>query len=863
MPTKDNNIIKYNQGEKSIKLPFVVYADLECLLEKMSTCQNNPNESSTTEINKHIPSGYSVFTHCSFDRAKNKLNHYRGKDCMKKFCKDLNEHATKIINCEKKKMIPLTTEDKIYHKEQEICYLCKKEFDTSNKKHHKVRDHCHYTGKYKGAEHNICNLRYKIPKEIPVVFHNGSTYDYHFIIKELVKEFDGNFECLGENTEKYINFSVPIKKKIENKDLEITYKIKLIDSYRFMAMPLSKLIDNLSEGIHNNKCADCKSCLDYIKTKNEKLILKCLNCEQYYKKKFNKELIKRFKSTYEFCNKDLNKFILLLRKGVYPYEYMDNWERFDETSLPSKESFYSNLNMENIENIDHRHGNNIFKIFNLKNIGEYHDLYVQSDTLLLADVFEKCLEVYELDPAYFLSLPGLAWKACLKKTNVELESLTDYDMLLMVEEGIRGGICHSIHRYAKANKYMKDYNKNIESSYIQYLDANNLYGWDMSQRFLVNNFKWVEEFIKNYNENSYKGYILEVDIKYPKKLQDLHSDLPKRIKVDKCKKLVCDLHNKKEYVVHIESLKQALNHGLKLKRVHRIIEFTQKAWLKPYIDRNTELRKLAKDDFEKDLFKLMNNAVFGKTMENIKKHRNIKLVTTNKKRNKLVSEPNYHTMNYISEDLSIIEMNKTKVKMNKPIYLGLSVLDISKILMHEFWYDYMKPKYNDNVKLCYMDTDSFVMNIKTKDFYKDISSDVDKRFDTSNYEVNRPLPTGKNKKVIGLMKDELGGKIITEFVTLKPKTYSYLTDDGKEDKKAKGTKKCVIKRMIKFDDYKNCLLKDKVLLKSQQRFISKKHDVYTEDINKIALSNDDDKRIVSSDKITSYPYGYKGKKCIN
>ena len=337
----------------------------------------------------------------------------------------------------------------------------------------------------------------------------------------------------------------------------------------------------------------------------------------------------------------------------------------------------------------------------------------------------------------------------------------------------------------------------------------------------------------------------------------MHSDLPflpKRIKIDKCKKLVCDLHNKKKYVVHIKSLKQALNHGLKLKKVHRIIEFNQKAWLKPYIDMNTELRKLAKDGFEKDLFKLMNNAVFGKTMENIRKHRDIKLVTTDKKRKKLVSEPNYHTMNYILEDLSIIEMNKTKVKMNKPIYLGLSILDISKIFMYEFCYDYMKPKYNDNVKLCCMDTDSFVMNIKTKDFYEDISSDVDKRFDTSNYEVNRPLPTGKNKKVIGLMKDELGGKIITEFVTLRPKTYSYLTDDGKEAKKAKGTKKCVIKRMIKFDDYTNCLLTDKVLLKSQQRFISKKHDVYTEDINKIALSNDDDKRIVSSDKITSYPY---------
>ena len=280
---------------------------------------------------------------------------------------------------------------------------------------------------------------------------------------------------------------------------------------------------------------------------------------------------------------------------------------------------------------------------------------------------------------------------------------------------------------------------------------------------------------------------------------------------------------------------------------------------------NTELRKAAKNDFEKDLFKFTNNSVFGKTMENIRKHRDIKLVKTDKKRSKLVSEPNYHTINLISEDLSIIEMKKTKVKMNKPIYLGLSILEISKTLMYEFWYDYMKPKYNDNVKLCYMDTDSFIINIKTNDFYKDISNNVENRFDTSNYEVNtsetsalarRPLPTGKNKKIIGLMKDELGGKIITEFVTLRPKTYSFLTDDGKEDKKAKGTKKCIIKKKIKFNDYKKCLFSDELILKSQQRFISKKHDVYTENVNKIALSNNDDKRIVSSNKISSYPYGY-------
>ena len=208
-------------------------------------------------------------------------------------------------------------------------------------------------------------------------------------------------------------------------------------------------------------------------------------------------------------------------------------------------------------------------------------------------------------------------------------------------------------------------------------------------------------------------------VRYPKRLHDLHSDLPfllERMEISKCKKLVCNLFNEKKYVIHVNSLKQALNHGLKLKKIHRIIEFNQKEWLKPYIDMNTELRKEATNDFEKDLFKLMNNSVFGKTMENIRKHRVIKLVTTDKKRSKLVSEPNYHIINLISEDLSIIEMKKTKVKMNKPIYLGLSILEISKILMYEFWYDYMKPKYGNDVKLCCMDTDSFIMNINTNDF---------------------------------------------------------------------------------------------------------------------------------------------------
>ena len=285
---------------------------------------------------------------------------------------------------------------------------------------------------------------------------------------------------------------------------------------------------------------------------------------------------------------------------------MDEWNKFNEKVLPSKESFYSNLTLENITKTDYVHANNVFKNFNINNLGEYHDLYVRSDTLLLADIFENfrhsCLKNYELDPAHFLSLPGLACQACLKKTNVELELLRDYDMLLMIEKGIRGGICHAMQRYAKANnKYMKDYDKKKNSSYIQYLVANNLYGKAMTEKLPVRGFKWVndiskmdEDFVKDYDKNDNKGYILEVDVDYPNKLQNLHSDLPflpERMAINNTKKLVCNLNDKKNYVVHLNVLKQALDHGLKLRKVHRVIEFDQEAWLKEYIDVNSELRK--------------------------------------------------------------------------------------------------------------------------------------------------------------------------------------------------------------------------------------------------------------------------------
>ena len=408
---------------------------------------------------------------------------------------------------------------------------------------------------------------------------------------------------------------------------------------------------------------------------------------------------------------------------------------------------------------------------------------------------------------------------------------------------------------------MKNYDKNKESTYLEYLDANNLYGWAVSEKLPVRNFKWIEkddiskcdeEFIKNYDVNSDKGCILEVDVEQLKDLHKLHSDLPflpERMKINKCDKLTCTVQNKKNYVVHIRALKGSLNDRLKLTMVRRIIQFDQEDWLKPYIDTNTELRKNAKNDFEKNFFKLMNNAVFGKTMENVTNHRDIKLVTTDKRRSILASEPNYHSSKCISKDLMIIEMNK-------PIYLCQVILDISKTLIYEFWYDYIKPKYGDKARLCYADTDSFVMYIKTEDFSKDIAGGVERWFDTSNYDEKdkRPLPIGKNKKVIGMFKDKLGGKIMTEFCALRAKAYAYQLDDDTEMKKAKGPKKCIVKRELTFKNYVDSLFNNGVIVKSQQRFKSDYHRVYAEELNKIALSCNDDKRLQTYDRITTYPY---------
>ena len=291
--------------------------------------------------------------------------------------------------------------------------------------------------------------------------------------------------------------------------------------------------------------------------------------------------------------------------------------------------------------------------------------------------------------------------------------------------------------------------------------------WAMSQNLPAFNFQWVEDtsqfnkvFIKNYDEKSEVGYILEVDVQYPEKSYKLHSDLPflpEKKKLVKVEKLVTSLQDKCEYVVHIKGLKQALNHGLILKKVHGVISFNHNECLKSNIEMNIELRTEEINDFEKDLSKLMNNAVFNKTMKTVRKHTDIKLVTIEIITNYFVPESNYHKTIFFTGNLLAIEMKKTQITMNKPVYLGLSILDISKFKMYEFWYDYLIPKYNEKATLCYMDTDNLIVQVKTEDIYKDISEDVEKKFHTSNYEVDKQLPIGKNKKAAALMKDELGG----------------------------------------------------------------------------------------------------------
>ncbi|XP_028416044.1 uncharacterized protein LOC114539626 [Dendronephthya gigantea] len=476
LPNEDNAQLSFKDYHKQLKVPFAIYADFESFTTKINLVKQNPEKSFTEKYQHHQPCGFSYIVVSDHAKYSEPPVVYRGEDAVDEFLKCLEEEQ-KYIQEKLDWVEPMRIEREEEQAFQDAvhCHICGYELGSD-----RVRDHCHVSGKYRGAAHNDCNLNYSFTGRIPVILHNLRGYDSHLIMQGLGKLKEKKINCIPNNTEKYISFS------IDNLDY--------IDSLQFMNASLEKLVSNLA-----------------------------------------KDGVEKFPILKKYIDSD--KISLLLRKGVYPYDYMDCIERFEKPILPPKESFYNVLNDEHISDEDYAHATNVFNKFSCRNMGDYHDLYLTSDVLLLADVFENfrsvCLKAYNLDPCHFYTSPGLAWQACLKMTEVELELLTDPDMYLFIEEGLRGGISMISNRYGKANNpYIPDYDPEKETSYVMYLDANNLYGWAMSQPLPTGEFDWLtdqeiaELDITDVADDDEKGYILEVDLHYPSDLHDLHNDYP-------------------------------------------------------------------------------------------------------------------------------------------------------------------------------------------------------------------------------------------------------------------------------------------------------------------------------------------------
>ena len=832
-----NTFISFKNFVHSEKTPFAIYADFESVLKPLDNCDLDPNQSYTKKYNKHEAVSF-VYYIKSFNESvyKSKLRSYvrekeEDPDTTETFIKWLEEDIKIIANLGNKPM-DITPEEEEQFKQASKCWICGNLLNLQDR----VRDHCHFTGRYRGAAHNRCNLQYSKPNNISVFFHNLTGYDSHLFIKKLNKTM-GTIDCIPNNEENYISFSKTIKtgeyvdKKGETKDKN--FKIIFKDSMKFLNTSIEALVNNLPE--------------DGFK-----------NLEKYFKPYQAK---------------------LLKQKGFFPYEYLDNLEKLKDTITPPQDAFYSNLSGKGINKGCYEHVLNVWKKFNIKTLKDYLKLYNINDVLLLADIFENfrniCLKNYGLDPVHYYTAPGLAWDAMLKITKINLELLSDIDKLLMVEKGIRGGISIISNRYGKANnKYMKDFNNSEPSKYLTYLDANNLYGWAMKQKLPTHNFEWMtnKEIENIFNNQIVQVWektpcILEVDLSYPEELHDLHNDYPlcpERVECDHgVKKLIPNLRHKNNYVIHYKNLMQCLSLGMELKKIHRGIKFIESDFMSSYINMNVNLRTHAKNNFEKDFYKLMNNSVFGKTMENIRNRVNIKLVNTGEQFKKLTAKPNYESRKILNdndnESLVSVHMKKTSLTMNKPVYLGMSILDLSKTLMYDFHYNYIIAKYGNRAKLLFTDTDSFLYEIQTEDFYKDISGDVRDRFDTSEYPEDHPsgIPTGINKKVLGMFKDEAKGDNIKEFVGLRAKLYSFKMEEGKENKRCKGIKKAVVERTIRHEDYKTCLTTGKEQLRRQNIIRSYDHVLYTEEVNKIALSAADDKRYLLKDSFDTLAWGHR------
>ena len=837
MPGPESTIT-YKNYRKQLPAPFVIYADFEAITEKVS--EKASQKSYTEQYQKHTACGYGYKVVCCYDDKFSKpIKVFRGEMAIHKFMEDMLaevKYCQKVNRTHFIKPIEMTDEDEESFKRAKECHICKIPYITSDVR---VRDHCHATGKYRGSAHEDCNLNFVFTNKIPVVFHNLKGYDSHFIMQEIgnIVKKKAYFDKKGKKHEMSINV-IPC-----NMEKYLAFMLGLhlvfIDSFQFMSSSLSNLVNNLP--------ADA------------------------------------FKHTGQVFQGE--KLSLMTKKGVYPYDYMNSFEKFEDSRLPKKEDFFSIMNNEHITDQEYQHAQTVWKTFNLKTMGEYHDLYLKSDILLLTDVFENfrkaCQQYYELDPAHYFTSPGLSWDAMLKMTKTELELISDVDMFQFIEKGMRGGISYIANRYGKANnKYMENYNPDEASKYIVYLDANNLYGWAMIQYLPTGGFEWLteEEVDLSKHDESEKGLILEVDLEYPEELHDLHNDYPLAaekikvvedmlspycreiaekfgVKVGLVEKLIPTLSNKERYVLHYRNLQLYMSLGLKLTKIHRALEFNQSPWLKPYIDFNTKKRSEAKNSFEKDFFKLMNNSVFGKTMENLRKRQDIKLVTDEEKLLKWTSKPSFISSKIFNEDLVAVHKIKPTLKLNRPAYVGMCILDLSKTLMYNFHYNYIKSQYGGKARLLFTDTDSLTYEIEANDVYQDFWKDKH-LFDNSDYPKNSSFFDDSNKKVIGKFKDEAAGIPIVEFVGLRSKMYSYIKNNEHESRTAKGIKKNVIKQQLRHDNYKDTLFNKKQMRHTMRVIKSEKHQIGSYVLDKISLSCFDDKRYIHENGVTSYAYGH-------
>ena len=860
MPEQDE--IKFRHYSYLIPEPIFICADFETLgnYDKKETSKNG----NTTFNKSHDPASFklTIISQIPFkgyekiiDNQYTKSIKAYGLECAKDFVRYMEQLERELGNdiyesqyqnkyFDHSTMTPQEQEE--YYKCKE-CKLCKCSFTSGNKK---VRHHNHNTGKYISPLCSNCNIKIKAKVRIPVIFHNLN-YDKNVFFKHLVSYYeqrkqqiedkhiatdastfsddvpqiiiDGYNERNKNSKDKKINAQVNILPNNENNFKSFTVgKLAFIDSFAHLPSGLESLINNVPD--------------------DDKHFLRSL------------------------CNTE-EEFKLMNKKGFFPYDWFDT---IDKLNMPIEDlrqhHFNNSMKKEKLTDADWLGIKHLIKKLNMKTFKDYHDYYLDIDVAGHIDVIRSYREIsmkhYQLDPLNYVGTPSFGWDAMLLKTGVELELLKDIEMYLFYEKGIRGGQSVIFQKFCKGNnKYLSDYDPKLKNIFISYLDANNLYGWAMSKKLPISGFKWIEplteDFIMNYNDDSDLGYTLEVDLHYPKELHDLHNDYPlapERKKLGQCEKLCGTFYDKINYVVDIRNLKFYLEKGMKLIKVNRVIQYNCEAWLKPWIDLNTSKRKVAKNDFEKDYFKLMNNSVFGKTMENVRGRIDLKMAFDDEYQKKYQSKPNYKTTTPY-DDFSIIQLSKTSVKLDKPIYAGFSILDLSKLHMYDFHYNVMKPKYGDKIELLMTDTDSFVYKIETDDFYKDMYEDKE-YYDMSEYDKDYQYYDETNKKVLGMFKDEKQKSTISEFVGVRPKCYSMMCNDGDNTKKLKGVPKITVKKDIIHNDYKKCVLEYKKLTVQFEaiRCKSKELTNYSLTQSKNALSNTDDKRVWNG--IESLAYGH-------